>query len=304
MKIRDMEALVRIAETGSMSQAARQLGVTPAAVSGTLQRVERALGLRLFERTTRSLRPTAEGLVVLEGCRELVARWHHVLDDAHQQRGGITGTVHLSAPADTSYRVLGPIVAAVCDANPELDVIMNVSDAIQHVHREQLDIAIRYGALPDSSLSARKLASSPSLLVASPAYLAAHGTPRSPGDLSSHRLLALTVSSARPAAWTLSQGDTAHTVPVRHPLRGDGYLVRRWALQGRGIGLKSLFDVIDELESGELVEALPGCRGALTPIHAVYPSHRFLPARVRVLSDAITAQFAARAARCRAWLST
>ncbi|MEM8609771.1 MAG: LysR family transcriptional regulator [Myxococcota bacterium] len=296
-----MELLIRVAETRSMTVAARQMHLTPAAVSATVGRVEEAMGVRLFERTTRAIHPTDEGSVVLEGCKEVVARWERTLE---QVRGSqeLEGTVHLAAPADTTYQVLAPLVVAVSRANAKLRIVLHTSDVVHHLHQEAIDMAIRYGALQDSALSARKLAECPGVLVAAPSYLERWGVPRAPKDLSGHRCLTLQLSSAAVTSWALQRGHTSHEVPLRSPLCGDGYLARQWALEGMGIARKSLFDVIDDLEAGRLVRVLPDYTAGPIAIHAVFPSHRYLPMRVRALDAALAVEFAARADRCEAWL--
>ncbi|MBX2803974.1 MAG: LysR family transcriptional regulator [Myxococcales bacterium] len=302
MKIREMQLLVRVAETGSMTLAAQQLHLTPAAVSAAVQRIERALDVRLFERTTRSLHPTDEGLVILEGCQDVVARWQQAMDDASGHRHELEGTVHLSAPADTTYLVLQSVVGELCAAHPGLRVVIDTSDHVQPLHRDAIDMAIRYGPLQDSSLSARKLVEAPAILVAAPSYLDAHGSPRTPEELAAHRCLTLHRSNVPTVRWTLVRGEHTHQVDVDSPLCGDGYLARRWALAGMGIAFKSLFDVIDDLEQGGLLRVMPDVTGGTVAVHAVFPSRRFQPARVRTLDAAITQRFEARAARCRAWL--
>lgn len=297
-----MELLVRVAETGSMTLAARQMHLTPAAVSAAVRRVEEAIGVRLFERTTRSLHPTDEGLVVLEGCQEVVERWERTLEEVRGTAQELVGTVHLSAPADTTYQILAPVVVAVAEAHPRLEVVVHSSDALQHLHREAIDMAIRYGSMQDSSLSARKLAESPGVLVAAPAYLERRGHPRAPEELAGHRCLTLQLASVAVTTWTLHGEGSVHEVSLGSPLCGDGYLARRLALAGVGIALKSLFDVIDDLEAGRLVRVLPAYTGPPMAIHAVFPSRRYLPARVRALDAALTTEFSARDARCEAWL--
>ncbi|MEL6343258.1 MAG: LysR family transcriptional regulator [Myxococcota bacterium] len=301
MKIRDMEMLVRVAETGSMTVAAQQLNRTPAAVSGAIQRMEGALGMRLFERTTRSLRPTEEGQVLIEGCLELTQQWRRLLEDARGQRAGLAGTVHLSAPTDTSHQILRPLLARLCEQHPQLRVQMDISDAIHHVHRDAIDIAIRYGALQDSTLSARKLVDLPMILVAAPTYLAAHGRPATLEDLARHRCITLKMGDVPSISWVLYHNGERWVVPIESPLCGDGFMARQLAIDGWGITLKSLFDVIDDLEAGRLEPVLPTYTGEMLPIHAVFPSRRYMPARVRALATAITAAFDARAQRCLAW---
>ncbi|MEL6346790.1 MAG: LysR family transcriptional regulator [Myxococcota bacterium] len=304
MKIREMELVVRVAETGSMTLAARQLHLTPAAVSAAIQRIEAAIGVRLFERTTRSLHPTDEGMVIIEGCQDVVVRWRRALDDAQGQQAELEGTIHLSAPTDLTYSMLESVIVQLCADHPRLQIVLRASDAVRHLHRDAIDLAIRYGPLQDSTLAARKLFEGPRILVAAPSYLAQHGTPETPQALSHHRCLTLLLANASTDVWALHgpKGITRHA--HGSPLCADGYLARRWAIAGLGIAFKSLFDVIDDLEARRLVRVLPDHSGGPSAIHAVFPSRRFLPARVRVLGDAIAKRFAARTVRCDRWLRT
>lgn len=304
MKLDEMNLLIRVAESRSMTRAARQLHLTPAAVSAAVQRIEEALGLRIFERTTRSLHPTDEGLALLETCQEVLTRWQRGLESARGQRADLEGTVHLAAPADTTYEVLDEVVTALCAEHRNLRIVLNVSDAVQHLHRDAIDMAIRYGALADSTLTARKLADGPTILVAAPRYLEQHGVPEHPDDLGAHRCLTLHRSNAPTISWQLLRDGERHALTVDRALCGDGYLARRWAVAGHGIAFKHPFDVIHDLEAGRLVRVLPDYTGRMIPIHMVFPSRQFMPARVRAVATAITAAFAARDARCRAWLAT
>ena len=301
-----MELLVRVAETGSMTQAARQLHLTPAAVSAAVGRIEEALSARIFERTTRSLHPTDEGLVVLEGCQAIVERWQQTLERVQGPGGELVGTVHVSAPADTSYQLLTPVLRQLGEAHPKLQCVVHSSDLVQHLHRESIDMAIRYGPLQDSGLLARKLAEGPALLVASPDYVERWGCPEHPDALVEHRCLTLQLSNVAVSSWTLVRGGEGrgHEVPLRSPLCADGYLARQWALAGMGIARKHVFDVIDDLEAGRLVRVLPEYSGGALSIHALFPSRRYLPARVRALDELIRAEFSARARRCEQWLAS
>ncbi len=301
MKIQEMTLLVRVADTGSMTLAAQQLSLTPAAVSAAVQRIETALDLRLFERTTRSLYPTEEGVVVLEGCREVLNAWQRTLQDARGHTTELEGTVQVSAPSDTSYQVLESLAVSLCAAHPKLRLVLHCSDAVQHLHRDAIDMAIRYGALPDSSLSARKLAEGPGVLVAAPAYVAAHGAPESLEALAQHRCLTLQIGGGPMTAWRLFRDGVAHDVPLDSPLCADGFLARRWAVAGMGIAFKVVLDVIDDLEAGRLVQVLPEYSSRPIAVHAVFPSRRFQPARVRVVDTAVAEAFAGLQARCDAW---
>ncbi len=295
-----MTLLVRVGETGSMTRAARQLNLTPAAVSATVRRVEVALGVRLFDRTTRVLKPTDEGLVVIAGCQRIVDSWQITLEDARASGSELVGTVHLSAPADTTYQIVAPVLVELREAHPQLQVVVHASDTVQHLHREAIDIAVRYGPLQDSGLTARRLAEHPGVLVAAPAYLERHGHPQTPADLTEHRCITLQLASVAFTEWTLYADGRPYTVSLRRPLCGDGYLARRWAIAGVGIAFKSLFDVIDDLEAGRLVRVLPAYAAETSAIHVLFPGGRHQPARVRAVDAALTAAFAARSARCAA----
>lgn len=297
-----MELLIRVAETGSMTLTARQMGLTPAAVSAAVGRAEETIGVRLFERTTRSVHPTEEGLALVEGCAETVERWRRTLDEVQGTAQELEGTIHVSAPADTTYQILASVVVALAEQHPKLQLVLHTSDAVQHLHKDAIDMAIRYGALPDSSLSARKLADGPGVLVAAPSYLTRWGAPEDLEALGAHRLLALQRASTPVHEWTLRSLDEERVVAFRSALCGNGYLVRGWAIAGMGIAMKSLIDVIEDLEEGRLVRVLPRYQTPPIPIHAVFPSRRFLPARVRALDAAVSAQIDVRAARCERWL--
>jgi len=298
MKLREMQLIVRVAETGAMSAAARQLNLTPAAVSAAVKRIEDDLDMRVFERTTRSLHPTDEGAILIEGCQDMLDTWARTLDLARDPRSELGGSVHLSAPSDTSYTVLAGLVTRLSDQHPRLRLVLHVSDTVHHLHREAIDLAIRYGPLGDSGLAARKLVDSPTIAVASPAYIDQQGAPETLEGLQRHRMLTLRRASVPADSWVVEGPGGRQTVAVDSPLCGDGYLVRRWAVDGRGIALKSLVDVIDDLEAGRLVRVLPQWTGAPLAVHLVYPSRRFRPARVRAVSAAIVAAFEARVTRC------
>lgn len=297
-----MELLLRVMETGSMTLAARQMHLTPAAVSATVGRIEEAIGVRVFERTTRSIHPTDEGLVILDGCRDVVDRWRRTLEEVQGDASELVGTIHVSAPSDITYQIVSAVVVAVSELHPRLNVVVHPTDTVQHLHREAIDMAIRYGLLQDSALRARKLAEFPGVLVASPSYLARCGRPPTPEALSEHRCLTLQLSSVAATSWTLHGEGDEHEVQLQSSLCGDGYLARKWSVDGMGIARKNLFDVIDDLEAGRLVRVLPAFTSGPSKINAVFPGHRYLPARVKAFDAALSAEFSARALRCDAWL--
>lgn len=156
MNVDDMKLLIQVNETGSMTRAAKHLNVTPAAVSAAVGRIEESIGVRLFERTTRSVRATDEGLALIETCHELVARWQNTLEDVQGGAKPLSGTIRIAVPSDTAFQIVAPSVVDLSKAHPGLRVVLHSSDSVQSLHRDAIDMAIRYGPLPDSSLSARR----------------------------------------------------------------------------------------------------------------------------------------------------
>lgn len=302
MRTEEMHLLLRVAESGSMSLAARQLHLTPAAVSASLRRIETALGARLFERSTRSLRPTEEGLVVLEGCHAVLERWSQTMEEIHGPQRSLSGTVHVSAPSDTAYQLLAPAIADLQAEHAGLQIVLHCADTLHHLHRDAIDMAVRYGSLVDSELSSRRVSDQPGILVASPGYLAKHGTPQTPEDLGQHRIITLQLASKIADTWVLGRGKQESRITLNQPLCADGHLARQWALDGHGIAMKSLFDVIEDLEQGRLVDALPGYRTAPIPIHLLFPSRRYTPLRVRAVEQVLRPLFEARERKCRSWV--
>ncbi|WP_430420961.1 LysR family transcriptional regulator [Methylibium petroleiphilum] len=305
MHLDDLQLFIQVARSGSFSAAARQLALTPAAVSSTVKRIEAALQRRLIERSTRTLRLTPEGERFLDTCEALTARWAEGTAALRSDPGAVDGEVQLAAPADTTYQLLSPWLAPWLAAHPGLRLSLHVSDRLHDVRRESVDIAVRYGALPDSGLVARPLCSGPRIAVASPAYLRRRGTPRTPAQLVGHDCLLWMLGGRANRDWRFWRGrhlrGEGELVRVAGVLCGDGSLARHWALQDRGIASKALCDVLDDLEAGRLVQVLPDHRGEEVPVHALLPSRAYLPARVRVVLERLVERFADLQRRMDAW---
>ncbi|MBX3621728.1 MAG: LysR family transcriptional regulator [Rhizobacter sp.] len=292
LQLSQLQLFVRLADAGTLSAAARQLQLTPAAASAALKRLEAALAVRLVERSTRSMRLTPEG----ELLREHAERALGVLDDARSllgaQRERLEGEVHLAAPVDLGRVVLSPLLDGFLARHPGLRIAMHLSDVRHDLLRERVDIAVRYGELSDSSLVARRLHTTRAAVVASPDYVARHGAPQHPRELAQHNCLALHRSERPHVEWVFTRD--GHEVAVKvngNRSADDGGLVREWAVQGLGIAQKSRLDVLADLRAGRLVELLPGWHGLHYPLHAVVPTQRHLPLRVRRVLDELVAQF-------------
>ena len=295
----DLRVLLATAEAGSLTAAGKRCGLSTAAVSAAMKRLERTLGARLFERTTRSVRPTPEGEVMIDHARralELVAEGHARV---RAGTGGLSGTIRITAATAMSYLVLAPWLADFTEANPELSIDLQVSDSLLDLVRDGVDVALRNGPLPDSALVARLLAPAHRLACASPQYLARHGHPAHPAELAGHDCITYQVRGRRLTLWRFEPIDAAlHEaceVHVRGRLASDSAAVaHQWALQGRGIVYQSELDLGDSLARGELLRLFPDHLGQASPLYAVLPSSRFVPMRVKVLVDELSRFFAAR----------
>jgi DNA-binding transcriptional LysR family regulator len=273
-------AFARIVSAGSLSAAARELDVPVSVVSKRLSLLEASLGTRLLQRTTRRQTLTEEG-------RLFHARVLRILDEVEQaealiaqRRDGVHGLLRITAPGEFGRRWLAPIAAAFQELHPQVTIQLELGDAIVDLLDSGIDLAIRYGALADSSLVARALAPNYRVLCASPAYLQRHGEPRTPAELAGHRCIV--IGDQRRTDWKFDGDETA---PVRVDaafLTNDGGAAQQLALAGSGIALKSIWDVGDDLAADRLVRVLPDHAMAAAPLHAVYPHQRNLPPRVRL----------------------
>ena len=292
--IADLQVLVHTARGGTLTAAARTLGITPAAASATLKRLEAQLGTRLFERSTRAMRLTPQGQILLD----YATRAFELLDEGQSQvqadRATLVGTVRVAAPSDLTRNVLLPLFDEFMQAHPGLQLQLSVADRVLDVTRDEVDVAIRYGALADSRLVARTLAQAYPVCSASPDYLRRHGTPRTPQELAQHNCITFDRGGRRHRAWRFCRDGQWTEVRVDGDRSvDDASLAREWAIAGRGIILKSEIDQRRDLASGALVALLTDWRTEPYPLHALLPSGRFVPNRVRALVDFLVARFSA-----------
>ena len=292
--IADLQILLHTARSGTLSAAARALGMTPAAASAALKRLESQLGARLFERSTRAMRLTPQGQTMLDYAGrafELLAEGEAMLA---ADRGALVGSIRVAAPSDLTRNVLLPWFDAFLAEHPGVELALSVGDRPLDVTRDEVDLALRYGPLADSRLVARPLAQSRPRLFAAPAYLARHAAPRTPQDLLSHNCLTFHRGGRRQQVWRFGlKGQWADVRVHGDRSSDDASLARLWALAGVGITFKSALDLRAEVARGELVELLPEWDTEPYPLHALLPSGRFVPARVRALIDFLAARFAA-----------
>lgn len=287
----DLEIFTRVAASGSMSSAGRELGLQPAIISKRIKRLEERLGTRLFQRTTRQISLTEAG----EGFHKRVVAALAGLEEAEAfvsgRSGEVRGRLKISAPTSFGRMHVAPHLKAFFDLYPEIRVQLILTDEFQDIVAEGFDLAIRIAELDDSSLVARKLAPVKRVLCATPDYVARHGMPAEIADLDRH----ICIPAHNNAHWHLTGPDGAVVLKPEGPLlTNSSEVVRETVLAGLGIALRSSWDIGPELKAGQLVRVLPAWEGsANVGLYAVYPSRQFLPAKVRAFIDFLAGLYGA-----------
>ncbi|TVT84332.1 LysR family transcriptional regulator [Pseudomonas sp. H3(2019)] len=291
----DIRLFVEAANLGGLSAAGRKLGLSPAAASARLVKLESVLHTRLFERTTRHLRLTDEGQAYLAYCQQAL----QALDDGHAflQAGKsvVGGKVRISATSDFGRNVLKNWLDQFNTQYPEVKFALVLSDSLSHLLQDDIDLAIRFGVPPDSSFVARPLAPNRRVLCASPQYLATHGAPEHPRDLEHFDCIVLNAVAGLANEWRFTRNGKvdSYTVPLANAREtNDGAVAREWAVHGYGIAMKSLWDIGPDLRAGRLQILLPEWRTAEAPVHALYQRNRYMAPRVRALLDFLAERFA------------
>ncbi len=280
-----MEVLVRVAQEGSLSAAARTLGLTPSAVSRIIARTEERLGTRLLLRTTRAITFTAEGEAYLRGARRILADLAEV-EDAIADQSVPKGRIRVSAALGHGRLAIVPLVAAFSARYPNIVVDLTLGDEVVDILGGQADVAVRFGPLPDSPLTARKIGDSGQLVVASPEYLSRHGTPQVPEDLLQHNCLRFNFRRAEPN-WPFVRDGEVFSLKVCGNIEcSSGEALAQLARVGAGIARIGAFTVNEDIGRGDLIPLLETFNpGEREPIHAVFVGGPTMPARVRLFVD-------------------
>ncbi|AZF32417.1 Transcriptional regulator, LysR family [Pseudomonas sp. R4-35-07] len=281
----EMEVFVMVAEHGSLSGAARALGLTPSSISRIITRTEGRIGTRLLLRTTRAITFTAEGEAYLRGARRILADMAEV-EDAITDQGAPRGRLRVSAALAHGRLTVVPLIAAFSARYPAIVVDLMLGDELVDILAGQADVAIRFGHLADSPLTARHIGSTGQVIVASPDYLARHGTPVTPQDLLEHNCLRFNFRRAAPD-WPFRVDGRDFSLKVAGTIEGNsGEALAQLAKLGAGIARVGAFSVAQDLERGELVALLEAYNpGDVEPIHAVFVGGAAMPGRVRAFVD-------------------
>jgi DNA-binding transcriptional LysR family regulator len=296
--VSDLAFFTLLMKQGSMAAVARELGVTPPVVTKRLAALERRLGVRLLNRTTRRMSVTHEGEVYLNNGARILADIEELEMRVVSSRAEPKGLLRVNATFGFGRRHVAPAVAAFARRYPEVEVQLQMTERPLNLVDAAYDVGIRIGELPDARITARKIASNRRLLCASPLYLDRTGMPATPGELARHDCIVIREDDAAYGVWHLSSGRRQETVKVRGTLStNDGETAVAWALEGYGIILRSQWDAAPYLRSGRLVPvleewALPGA-----DIFAVYPERLNLSAKVSAFVDFLAGRFAPHLAR-------
>ena len=283
-----LRMFVRVYELGSMSAAARDQRTSPAVASARISELEKHLGVRLFSRTTRSLQPTENGRIFYDGALA-------VLDAIAEAEAAVTdvtqnprGTIFVAAPLGVGRRFVAPHVPGFKDLYPQIDVRLRLSDRIIDVVTEGIDVAFHLGLLDDSTLKVKLIADCPRVLCAAPAYIARRGMPADGAALlgGAHDCLNLRFPGAKEFQWTLQTPDGPRRFEITGPYESDdGDVLTGWALDGRGIILKPIFDVADHLRAGRLIPVATATPPLATHLSSLSQHRRLKDPKIRLFTD-------------------
>jgi len=290
-KLEAMTAFVRVVGHGSYAEAGRALGVTRSAVSKAVMELEQMLGARLLDRTTRRVSPTEAGLAYYERCVDIIARVEETEMQVSSLHDEPRGVLRVNAPMSFGALYLGPAIAEFMASYPDLKIELTLNDRFIDPIEEGFDVTVRIGVLRDSSLIARRLAAVRCVLVAAPAYLKRHGTPKGPGDLTNHRCLVYghTTTLQR---WEL----THHGQPLQAAVNSvlcsnNGDVLRAAAIGGQGITTLPTFLVGPDIKARRLKLVLPDYPPTAAGMYALFASNRYLAAKTRLLIDFLVTRF-------------
>lgn len=277
--------------TGSLSAAARGLNITPPAATMRLAAMEKRLGVRLVNRSTRKISLTPEGDTYLHHASRLLQSLHEMDEAVTGNRSEPRGLLRINAPLGFGRTVLAPLMAAFMQQHPLVELQLEVTDRPPDLIEAGFDLAVRFGELPDTRLAARRVMSNRRFLCASPGYLQCHGTPRNLNELAAHRCIVHRQNDDAYGVWRFLVNGRTEAVKVHGALSSnDGDIVQGWALDGLGIVIRSEWDVARHLESGRLVRVLPDCTLPDADLYAYYPSREHMPARTRQAINFLVAE--------------
>lgn len=288
--ISDLIVFVRVVDQGSLSAAGRELRMSPAVVSHRLQRLEARLGVRLLNRTTRKVHTTEEGEVYYGHCLRILEEVEKAEQALTESRESPSGLLKISAPVSFGRRYIAPLIPDFVKQYPEVEPRLHLTESLVNLVEDGFDLAVRVGALEDSSLMARKIAVDHRYICASPDYLEKNGIPKTPQELLEHNCLLLRFPGSRQFKWRLMVDGVQQFLAVKGNLdTNNSDVILDWALSGNGVVMKSQWEIGDYIKSGELVPFLEECVPQDNVVAALYPQGKHVPPKLRVFIDYLVA---------------
>ncbi|WP_167494721.1 MULTISPECIES: LysR family transcriptional regulator [Vibrio] len=283
-ELKRVGVFTKVVQAQSFSEAARRLGVAKSAVSKQISLLEEEVGVRLLNRSTRKLSLTEAGEIYYRHCEQIVNRADIALNELRQYQNQPTGTIRVSSPIPFGRALLIPVIKELRELYPLLKVELVLSDKVVNLVEEGIDLVVRVGKLQDSTLIAKKLCDTPTVVFASPEYIARNGTPSTPQQLADHQWITLSILSAPivgPFRHKTSQEEATHTVNSHLKINSVDAVIDA-AVQGLGITAMVKTTVHEHLQAGRLVPVLEGYQLEPRGVYALYPHREFLPPKVRI----------------------
>ncbi|NCW76686.1 MAG: LysR family transcriptional regulator [Oxalobacteraceae bacterium] len=291
-QFKQISTFVDVAARGSLSASARAEGVAPAVIGRRLDALEARLGVKLLQRTTRKIALTNEGLAFLENCQRILHDLENAEAQASERSARPSGHLSVSAPAGFGRQIVAPLIPAFIAEHREVNVTLDLNDRVVDLIGEGIDVAIRIADLSDSSLVGVKLASNRRVVVGAPDYFRRHGKPATPDELLRHNCLAISGAGSQ-RGWTFRQAGKTVTMKVGGNMAcNDGAVLHDWALDGKGLSWRSIWEVGAEIEQGLLETVLDDFAAPGNDIYAVFAQRQHRPLRIRVFVDFLRKAFA------------
>ena len=284
-QFKQISTFTEVVSKGSLSAAARAEGVAPSLIGRRIDALEQRLGVKLLQRSTRKIALTNEGMAFLDDCLRILGELEEAEASVSERNASATGQLIISAPAGFGRQHVAPLIPSFLAEHQQVQVTLNLSDRFVDLIGDNIDIAIRIATLNDSSLIGVKLADNKRVVVAAPAYLKRYGAPKTIEELTRHNCLAFNNDGSQ-RGWTFRQNGKNITLKVSGNMAcNDGEVLHDWALAGKGLAWRSMWEVGSELASGKLLSLLDEFAAPDHDIYAVVPQRRHLPLRTRLFID-------------------
>ena len=299
-KLGDIDLFVRVVKHQGLAAAGREIGLSPARMTARINGLEERYGVRLLHRTTRQISLTDEGRQFYVSCERILAEVEQAETSLQTGKANFSGGLRITAPSDLGQQHIAPVLSNFIKLHPGITPYLYLSDSVTDLVGDGFDIGIRFGRLEDSSLIARKLASNKRILCASPDYLTKRGTPKIPADLVQHDCLTLVRMTEPLTTWYFQNNEKSSSVAIKAArASNDGALIRRWAVEGAGIAIKSYWDIASDLKAKRLVTILDNYQldfnragtSGRADLHAIYPNRKFIPQRTQAFINALIEHF-------------